>query len=108
MVRYSGTPLPQKLGIKAGHRLILFGAPEGFDATLGYGLLAPAGTPRPIIERLNRELRAVLANDAVLNILRNEGVDTLATTPEEFTAMIDREEPKWSALIKAIGLQPQK
>ena len=35
MVRYSGTPLPQKLGIKAGHRLILLGAPEGFDATLG-------------------------------------------------------------------------
>ena len=35
MVGYSGTPLPQKLGIKAGHRLILLGAPGGFDATLG-------------------------------------------------------------------------
>lgn len=35
MVGYSGTPLPQKLGIKAGHRLILLGAPEGFDKTLG-------------------------------------------------------------------------
>ena len=35
MVGYSGTSLPQKLGIKAGHRLILLGAPEGFDATLG-------------------------------------------------------------------------
>ena len=35
MAGYSGTPLPQKLGIKAGHRLILLGAPEGFDATLG-------------------------------------------------------------------------
>jgi tripartite-type tricarboxylate transporter receptor subunit TctC len=80
----------------------------GFDATLGYGLLAPAGTPRPIVDRLNRELRAVLANEAVLKLLRNEGVETLATTPEEFTAMIDREEPKWSALIKAIGLQPDK
>ena len=80
----------------------------GFDATLGYGLLAPAGTPRPIIDRLNQELRAVLANEAVLKILRNEGVDPLATTPEEFTAMIDREEPKWSELIKTIGLKPQK
>ena len=39
---------------------------------------------------------------------RNEGVEPLATTPEEFTAMIDREEPKWSALIKAIGLKPRK
>jgi tripartite-type tricarboxylate transporter receptor subunit TctC len=76
----------------------------GFEAVLGYGLLAPAGTPRAIIDRLNRELRAVLANEAVLKLLVNEGVETLATTPEEFTAMIDREEPKWSALIKELGL----
>jgi tripartite-type tricarboxylate transporter receptor subunit TctC len=76
----------------------------GFEAVLGYGLLAPAGTPRAIIDRLNRELRAVLANEMVLKLLVNEGVETLATTPEEFTAMIDREEPKWSALIKELGL----
>lgn len=76
----------------------------GFDATLGYGLLAPAGTPRPIIDRLNRELRVALTTPAVLKLLANEGVEPLATTPEEFTAMIDREEPKWSALIKQIGL----
>jgi tripartite-type tricarboxylate transporter receptor subunit TctC len=76
----------------------------GFEAVLGYGLLAPAGTPRAIIDRLNRELRAVLTNEAVLKLLVNEGVETLTTTPEEFTAMIDREEPKWSALIKELGL----
>lgn len=76
----------------------------GFEATLGYGLLAPAGTPRPIIDRLNRELRIAMSNEAVRKLLINEGVDPLATTPEEFTAMIDREEPKWSALIKQLGL----
>ncbi len=76
----------------------------GFEATLGYGLLAPAGTPRPIIDRLNRELRTALSTEAVRKLLVNEGVDPLATTPEEFTAMIDREEPKWSALIKQLGL----
>jgi tripartite-type tricarboxylate transporter receptor subunit TctC len=46
----------------------------GFEAVLGYGLLAPAGTPRPIIDRLNRELRAVLTNKAVPKLLVNEGV----------------------------------
>jgi tripartite-type tricarboxylate transporter receptor subunit TctC len=76
----------------------------GFEATLGYGLLAPTGTPRPIIERLNRELRVALTTPAVLKLLANEGVEPLATTPEEFTAMIDREEPKWTALIKQVGL----
>lgn len=76
----------------------------GYEAVLGYGLLAPAATPRPIIDRLNRELRAALTNETVLKLLRQEGVDALATTSEEFTAMIDREEPKWSALIKELGL----
>ena len=76
----------------------------GYDAVLGYGLLAPAGTPRPIIDRLNRELRTALATEAVLKLLLQEGVEPLATSPEEFTTMIDREEPKWSALIKDLGL----
>ena len=76
----------------------------GYEAVLGYGLLAPTGTPRPVIDRLNRELRAALATEAVLKLLVKEGVEPLATTPEEFTAMIDREEPKWSALIKELGL----
>jgi tripartite-type tricarboxylate transporter receptor subunit TctC len=76
----------------------------GFEAVLGYGLLAAAGTPRPIIERLSRELRVALTNETVLKLLAQEGVEPLATSPEEFTAMIDREEPKWTALIKTIGL----
>ncbi len=76
----------------------------GFEAVLGYGLLAAAGTPRPIVERLNRELRTTLRNEAVLKLLAQEGVEPRATSPEEFTAMIDREEPKWSTLIKTIGL----
>jgi tripartite-type tricarboxylate transporter receptor subunit TctC len=76
----------------------------GFDAVLGYGLLAPAGTPRSVIDRLNRELRTALANPAVLKLLAQEGIEPLATTPEEFTTMIDREEPKWTALIKDLGL----
>jgi tripartite-type tricarboxylate transporter receptor subunit TctC len=76
----------------------------GYDAVLGYGLLAPAGTPRPIIDRLNRELRVALTDEAVLKLLAQEGVEPRATTPEEFTAMIDREEPTWTALIKDIGM----
>ncbi|MCC6886996.1 MAG: tripartite tricarboxylate transporter substrate binding protein [Hyphomicrobiales bacterium] len=79
----------------------------GFEATLGYGLLVAAGTPRPIIERLNRELRVALENEAVRKLLLQEGVEPLATTPEEFTAMIDREEPKWLGLIKQIGLKAE-
>jgi tripartite-type tricarboxylate transporter receptor subunit TctC len=80
---------------------------SGFDAVLTYGLLAPAGTPRPIIERLNKELRAALASDEVKRRLIQEGAEPLPTTPEEHAAVIDREEIKWSALIKSMGIKPQ-
>ncbi len=76
----------------------------GFDAVLSYGLLAPAGTPRPIVERLNRELRAALATEEVRKRLHQEGAEPMPITPEEHAAVIDREETKWSALIKSIGL----
>jgi tripartite-type tricarboxylate transporter receptor subunit TctC len=76
----------------------------GFDATLSYGLLAPAGTPRPIIERLNKELRAALAMDDVRKRIINEGGEPEPTTPEEHAAVIDREETKWSAVIHNAGI----
>jgi tripartite-type tricarboxylate transporter receptor subunit TctC len=79
----------------------------GFDAVLTYGLIAPAGTPRPIIERLNKELRAALATDEVKRRLTQEGAEPMPTTPEEHAAVIDREETKWSTLIKSIGLKPE-
>ena len=79
----------------------------GFDAVLTYGLIAPAGTPRPIIERLNKELRAALATDEVKRRLIQEGAEPMPTTPEEHAAVIDREETKWSALIKSIGIKPE-
>jgi tripartite-type tricarboxylate transporter receptor subunit TctC len=79
----------------------------GFDAVLSYGLVAPAGTPQPIIERLNKELRAALATDEVKKRLHQEGAEPMPTTPAEHAAVIDREEGKWSALIKSIGLKPE-
>ena len=79
----------------------------GFDAVLTYGLLAPAGTPRPIIDRLNKELRAALASDEVKRRLIADGAEPMPTTPEEHAAVIDREETKWSTLIKSIGIKPQ-
>ena len=79
----------------------------GFDAVLTYGLVAPAGTPRPIIERLNKELRAALATDEVKRRLIHEGAEPMPTTPEEHAAVIDREETKWSALIKSAGMKPE-
>jgi tripartite-type tricarboxylate transporter receptor subunit TctC len=77
----------------------------GFDAILTYGLVAPAGTPRPIIDKLNHALRTALANEEVQKRLHQEGAEPMPTTPEEHAAVIDREETKWSAIVRSAGVQ---
>jgi tripartite-type tricarboxylate transporter receptor subunit TctC len=77
----------------------------GFDAVLHYGLIAPTGTPRPIIERLNKELRAMVESDLVKQRIQAEGGDAMTSTPEEYAKDIDQEETKWSTLIKKLSLK---
>jgi tripartite-type tricarboxylate transporter receptor subunit TctC len=77
----------------------------GFDVALRYGLAAPAGTPKPIIDRLNKELNAALADPDVQKRLANEGADALPGTPEAYAADIDKEETKWGALVRKLGLK---
>lgn len=79
----------------------------GFEAVLRYGLVAPAGTPRPIIDRLNKALRETLASDAVRRRLAVNGAEPLPSTPEEYAADIDGEEVKWSKVIKASGIKAE-
>jgi len=77
----------------------------GFEAVQYYGLAAPAGTPRPIIERLNKELQAILRTDEMKARLVGEGSDPTPGTPADYAANIQREEGKWAALIKKLGLK---
>jgi tripartite-type tricarboxylate transporter receptor subunit TctC len=77
----------------------------GFDATLTYGLVAPGGMPRSIVDRLNKELRAALASDDVRKRIILEGGEPEPTTPEQHAAIIDREETKWSAVIREAGIK---
>jgi tripartite-type tricarboxylate transporter receptor subunit TctC len=79
----------------------------GFDASLYYGLVAPAGTPRPIIDRLNKELRAALASDEVKKRLVQDGTEPMPGSPEDYAAFIDKDERKWSQLIKESGAKEE-
>lgn len=80
---------------------------SSFDASLYYGLVAPAGTPPPVIERLNRELRAALASDEVKKQLALDGTEITPSTPEEYADFIDRDERKWAELVKASGVEAE-
>jgi tripartite-type tricarboxylate transporter receptor subunit TctC len=75
----------------------------GFEASLYYGLVAPPGTPRPIIDRLNKELRAALASEDVKKRLATDGAEPVPGSPEDYARHIDQDETKWSKVVKESG-----
>jgi tripartite-type tricarboxylate transporter receptor subunit TctC len=77
----------------------------GFEAVLHYGLLAPKGTPAPVINRLNAALRALVSTDEVKQRIAAEGGDPLISSPAEYDADIDREATKWAGVIARLGLK---
>ncbi len=77
----------------------------GFDATTWHGLIAPAGTPRDVIDTLNSAIVQSLKDADTLRQLHDIGVEVSASTPEEFAAYIRSEIPKWAAVVKASGAQ---
>ncbi len=77
----------------------------GFDATTWHGLVAPAGTPSDAIETLHRATVAALDDPATKKRLADLGVEVAGTSPQEFSAYIRREIPKWTAVIKAAGVK---
>jgi tripartite-type tricarboxylate transporter receptor subunit TctC len=76
---------------------------KGYDAVLHYGIVAPAGTPRAIIDKLNAALRAAVMSDDVKAKMAADGTEPLLSTPDEYAADIDHEESKWSAIVKKSG-----
>jgi tripartite-type tricarboxylate transporter receptor subunit TctC len=77
----------------------------GYEAVLHYGIVAPAGTPRPIVDKLNAALRAALASADTRAILTGTGAEALPSTPEEYAADIDREETRWSRIVRELGIK---
>jgi tripartite-type tricarboxylate transporter receptor subunit TctC len=79
----------------------------GYEAVLHYGIVAPAGTPRPIIDKLSAAMRDAMASEDVRKRIATEGAEPLVTTPEEYAADIDREETKWSAVVRRSGAKAE-
>jgi tripartite-type tricarboxylate transporter receptor subunit TctC len=77
----------------------------GFESGLNYGLLAPAGTPRAIIEKLNAALRAGIDTPEVRARIAADGGDPLPSSPEEYATDIEREDKKWGDLIRKLKLR---
>jgi tripartite-type tricarboxylate transporter receptor subunit TctC len=75
----------------------------GFDATAWFGLMAPAGTPEPILKKLHAETIRILALPDVRKKFDDLGMETIGNTPTEFAAVIKAEIPQWAKVIKDSG-----
>jgi tripartite-type tricarboxylate transporter receptor subunit TctC len=78
----------------------------GYEANNWYGLLAPAKTPKPIIDRLNAETVKILGTQNLREFYFAQGLEPTPSTPEAFGAYIKAEIAKWSKLVKAAGVKP--
>jgi tripartite-type tricarboxylate transporter receptor subunit TctC len=79
-------------------------AVPGYDATNWWGLVAPAGTPQPILAKLHAELEALLRTDETRKRLESEGADVIRMTPAEFGRFIAEETQKWAKVVKQAGV----
>jgi tripartite-type tricarboxylate transporter receptor subunit TctC len=81
---------------------------KGFNTDIWYGLMAPAGTPAPILATLNRAVNDALASEEVLSALHRQGIDALGGTPAAFAHYIETETRKWAGVAAAAGLPVAK
>ena len=75
----------------------------GYETVLHYGIVAPAGTPKPIIDKLSAALREAMNAPDTKERMAADGTEPLPSTPEEYAADIDKEETKWSAIVRKSG-----
>ena len=77
----------------------------GFEALAWWGLLAPARTPAPIIARMNAEVSRLLADPQMRERMASQGMNIVASSPEEFTRFLDPQMARWAAVVKEYGIR---
>jgi tripartite-type tricarboxylate transporter receptor subunit TctC len=75
----------------------------GFDASSWYGILAPAGTPTTIVNKIQGDIYTALQTPEVRNFIINSGFDVIGNKPQEFSTVIQKDMDKWGRLLKSLG-----
>ncbi|PVE25766.1 ABC transporter substrate-binding protein [Microvirga sp. KLBC 81] len=79
----------------------------GFEASQWYGIMVPAGTPKPVVDQLNTEIRTAMAAPEISERLSQEGAEVWTNTPGEFREHISKEMARWGDLVKRTGIKPE-
>jgi len=77
----------------------------GYEFNVWYGMMAPGGTPRPIVTKLATEIARLLKAPVVLERFAVAGLEPISNTPDEFTALLKREIPEWNKVAKAANIR---
>jgi len=77
----------------------------GYDSGVWYAMLAPRGTPQPVLARLHEEFRKVLADPGIRDFLTKSGIDPGRGSPEELTRYMRSELAKWAGVVKAANIK---
>jgi len=80
---------------------------KDFDSTAWFGLMAPAGTPQPIIDKIHQEAVRILARPDIRKRFEEIGMEAIGNTPAEFAAVIAAETPQWAKVIKDAGVKAE-
>ena len=78
----------------------------GYEATIWLGIMAPAGTPKPIVDRLNAEIGKIVARPDVKKAWNEQGAEPMAMTPAEFEKFLNADIAKWAHVVKVAGVKP--
>ncbi|GEM_PF-2719039 len=99
---YPTKPVTIVVPFAAGGTTAEAGVP-GYEATLWFGMFAPAGTPAPVLAKLNAAIVKVLAQPDVKKKINEQGAEVYSETPEQFAAFIQAESVKWGKVVKESG-----
>ena len=106
-LRALGVTTPQRSAVLPEVPTITESGLKGFEVQQNYGVLAPAGTPREIVARLNQEIGKLMRTEDAKSRLLADGSEAKVSTPEELERMIVAEIAKWSRVIRQVGIKEE-
>jgi len=106
-VRALGTSAGKRSSVLPDVPTIAEAGVPGYDATIWLGIMAPAGTPAPIVEKLNSEINKVISRPDVKEAWDQQGAVALKMTPAEFDKYLRADVEKWAQVVKAAGIKPE-
>jgi tripartite-type tricarboxylate transporter receptor subunit TctC len=79
----------------------------GYEVVIWFGVVAPAGTPKPIVDRLSRDIAQIVKQQAFKDRFSATGIEPASNTPEEFAELIQKDTVKWTKVLRDAGI-PQE